>query len=51
MLIAETLSVIPVAVQFLLPTETAIAVTIEHRSLGLPIRWVVPCCSLRQLAR
>jgi hypothetical protein len=42
MLIAETLAVISVAVQFLLPTETAIAVTIGHRSLGLPIRWVVP---------
>ena len=42
MLIAETLAVISVAVQFLLPTETAIAVTIGHRSLGLPIRWIVP---------
>ena len=42
MLIAETLAVISVAVQFLLPTETAIAVTIGHRSLGLPIRCVVP---------
>jgi hypothetical protein len=42
MLIAETLAVISVAVQFLLPTETAIAVHIGHRSLGLPIRWVVP---------
>jgi hypothetical protein len=42
MLVAETLAVISVAVQFLLPTETAIAVTIGQRSLGLPIRWVVP---------
>jgi hypothetical protein len=42
MLIAETLAVISVAVQFLLPTETAIAVTTRHRSLGLPIRCVVP---------
>jgi hypothetical protein len=42
MLISETLAVISVAVQFLLPTGTAISVTIGHRSLGLPIRWVVP---------
>ena len=42
MLIAESLAVIAVVVQFLLPTETAIAVTIGQRSLGLPIRWVVP---------
>ena len=42
MLVAETLAVVAVAIQFLLPTETAIAVTIAHKSLGLPIRWVVP---------
>jgi hypothetical protein len=42
MLAAEILAVVAVAIQFLLPTETAIAITIAHKSLGLPIRWVVP---------
>jgi hypothetical protein len=41
MLVAETLAV-AVAVQFILPFETGITITIGQRSLGLPIRWVVP---------
>lgn len=42
MLVAETLAVVAVAIQFLLPRETVIAVTIAQKGLGLPIRWVVP---------
>jgi hypothetical protein len=42
MLVAEILAVVAVAIQFLLPSETAIAITIAHKSLGLPVRWVVP---------
>ena len=42
MLIAEVLAIVSVGVQFFLPTETAIVVTIGQGSLGLPVRWVVP---------
>ena len=42
MLVAETLAIVAVAIQFLLPSEAAIAVTVAHKSLGLPVRWVVP---------
>lgn len=42
MILAETLSVVAVAVQFVLPIETLISIHIGNRSLGLPVRWVVP---------
>ena len=42
MLVAETLAVFAVAVQFVLPLEIGISITIGHRGLGLPIRWVLP---------
>ena len=42
MLVAETLAIVAVAIQFLLPSGTMITLTIAHKSLGLPIRWVVP---------
>jgi hypothetical protein len=42
MVIAETLAVAAMAVQFVLPSEMGISITLGHRSLGLPIRWVVP---------
>ena len=42
MIVAETLAVGAVAVQFVLPIETLISVHIGNRSLGLPVRWVVP---------
>ena len=42
MFVAETLAVLAVAIQFLLRRETAVAITIAQKSLGLPLRWVVP---------
>jgi hypothetical protein len=42
MFIAEAVAVMAVAVQFVLPSQTGISVIIGHRSLALPIRWVVP---------
>ena len=42
MLVAEILAVVAVAIQFLLPSEAAIVVTIAHKGFALPIRWVVP---------
>jgi hypothetical protein len=42
MLVAEILAVVAVAIQFLLPSDTFITISIAHQRLGLPIRWVVP---------
>jgi hypothetical protein len=42
MLISETLAVVAVATQFFLPTGMGISLTRAHRSVGLPVRWVVP---------
>jgi hypothetical protein len=42
MLISETLAVVAVATQFFLPTGMGISLTLAHRSIALPVRWVVP---------
>ena len=46
MLIAETLAIVAVAVQFVLPRQTGITLIIGHRIVGLPIRWVVPLLAI-----
>lgn len=46
MVIAETLAVVAVVVQFVLPSEMLITLSIGHRLLGLSIRWVVPLLAL-----
>jgi hypothetical protein len=42
MLISETLAVVAVAAQFFLPERTGIGLTLAHRTVALPVRWVVP---------
>lgn len=42
LVIAEALAVVALAVQFLMPIEMLISITLGHRSFGLPARWVVP---------
>jgi hypothetical protein len=42
MIISETLAIVAVAIQFVLPSEIAISLTIPHRTIGLPLRWVAP---------
>jgi hypothetical protein len=42
MLISETLAVVAVATQFLLPAGTDLDLHLAHRYVGLPLRWVVP---------
>lgn len=42
LVIAEALAVVALGVQFLMPSEMLISVTLGHRSFGLPARWVVP---------
>ncbi len=42
MLISETLAVVAVATQFFLPRGMGISLTLAHRGIALPVRWVVP---------
>jgi hypothetical protein len=42
MVLAETLAVVAMAVQFVLPSGMGISITLGHRNLGVPIRWVLP---------
>ena len=42
MIISETLAVIAVAIQFVLPLEVGLTLVIGHRIIGLPARWIVP---------
>ncbi len=42
MIISETLAIVAVAIQFVLPSEIAVSLTIPHRTIALPIRWIVP---------
>jgi hypothetical protein len=42
MLVSETLAVVAVASQFFLPAGVSISLTLPHRTIGLPARWVVP---------
>jgi hypothetical protein len=42
MLVSETLAVVAVASQFFLPAGTGISLHFAHRSVALPVRWVVP---------
>lgn len=41
MLISETLSLVAVASQFLLPTGMDMSLTLTQKTIGLPVRWVV----------
>ena len=42
MIISEFLAVVAVAVQFVLPHEVGLSLMTPHRTIALPIRWIVP---------
>jgi len=42
MIISEALALVAVAIQFILPNAVGISLHGTHKTIALPIRWVVP---------
>jgi hypothetical protein len=42
MIVSETMAVVAVAIQFVLPHEVELTLMTPHRAIALPIRWIVP---------